>query len=490
MAEHAREPLETAAPAVPEAAGPAPAPLTSGLSPARVLALQRTAGNRATAAILARNGPDGGTATVDAGTSGGGGVEDILSLIGERRWDDAVRRLQGLPAAEMVNQLHRMRRVDLETLRDRAGAMGAEFAGVHDAAEAARVRQLGLDWDAAVAGASWQEAVTLVQAYNDIDLPLKLDALTYEQIDALCRQADRMLPAYARTRQAAEPIRVRKLTAEYDAAVGGADWTRAVTLLNAFNDDDIRRKVDALRPEQRRQMEAAVRQTPAIGTGDRLLTALRARTGTRTGEIFGTVTTTGAPQSATTPGGAYAFVFNLTFTPDPTVVNATQIAFVQTCRLVTPGTNTNREYMEPQNSRRNSRQEAIDRQAGNAFGWYGFGNNGQPNPALSNITPGSAPTPLTPAWLYDRPSDNMTNVSFEFETSVIARQGAQANLVYSVVHWGFTVDNAGAVTANPVRVEDRPTAGFGEAAAAWNAQAAGPVAGRNAPGQQPLPAFR
>lgn len=290
---------------------------------------------------------------------------------------------------------------------------------------------------------------------------------------------------------ARERARVAQLEADYAAAITPpADWVRAATLLNAYNDDDIRRKVDALTPDQRRQMEAGARQATAIGSGDRVLGALRTQTGTRQGQIFGTVATTGTPQSATTPGGAYGFVFTLTFTHDASVVNATQIAFVQTSRVVTTGTNTNREYMEPQNSRRNSRQEAIDRQAGNAFGWYGFGNNGQPNPHLANIRTGSAPTPLTPAWLYDRPSDNMTNVSFEFETSVICRQGAQANLVYSVVHWGFTVDNAGAVTAIPVRVEDRPTAGFGEAVTAWNTQAAGPSAGRNAPSQQALPAFR
>ena len=65
MAEHEREPPEPAA--QPALAGvpaeSAPAPVT--WSPSRVLALQRSAGNRATRAMLARNGPDGGTGTVE-----------------------------------------------------------------------------------------------------------------------------------------------------------------------------------------------------------------------------------------------------------------------------------------------------------------------------------------------------------------------------------------------------------------------------------------
>jgi hypothetical protein len=243
MADRERKPLEPTAQPAPAGVSAESATAPVAWSPSRVLALQRTAGNRATRAMLARNGPDGGTGTVERPP---GGLGDFMSLISEQRWEDAVRQLQGMPPAEMTTQLHQMRRVDLETLKDRAAAMGPDFTGVRDAAEAARVRQLGLDWDAAVAGGNWQEAVTLVQAYNDIDLPLKLDALTYDQIAALCRQADRMLPAFARTRRAAEPIRVRKLIAEYEAAVAAANWARAAELLAAFNDTDLATRVDAL----------------------------------------------------------------------------------------------------------------------------------------------------------------------------------------------------------------------------------------------------
>jgi hypothetical protein len=72
----------------------------------------------------------------------------------------------------------------------------------------------------------------------------------------------------------------------------------------------------------------------------------------------------------------------------------------------------------------------------------------------------------------------------------VSIEGPQANLVYSVVHWGFDVDRAGTMTAHATTVEDRPTAGLATAAAVWNAQVAGPLAGRNDPNQQALPAFR
>jgi hypothetical protein len=258
-----------------ERQGPAAGPgVAAAPAVARVLALQRSAGNHVTAAFLARQ--DGGAGTADAGTAPAGGVGDLLTLITERRWDEAVRRLQTLSEADLVTELRRVRRVDLDPLRDRAGALGAEFLRVRDAAESERVRQLAIDWERAVADGNWQEAVTLVQAYNDIDLPLKLDALSLDQINALCQQADRMLPAYARTRRAAEPIRIRKLIAAYDAAVAAADWPRAALLLNAFNDTDIAARVDALPAPALALMRSAAQ--PHTGSwGARVVQALNRR---------------------------------------------------------------------------------------------------------------------------------------------------------------------------------------------------------------------
>jgi hypothetical protein len=233
-------PAEVQAPLAPgpvvAPAGGGPARMTPQLTVSRVLALQATSGNRAVAAMIARVGEDGGTATADAPA---GGVADFMSLITTQQWEAAIRALDAMADAAMVAQLQVIRRVDLEQIKSHADAMGASFTRVRDAAETARVRQLGLDWDEAVRGGRWQEAVTLVQAYNDTDLPLKLEALDYDQIAALCTQADSMLPGYERVRRTAEPIRVRKLNEAYEAAVNGALWPRAVLLVNAYNDTDL-----------------------------------------------------------------------------------------------------------------------------------------------------------------------------------------------------------------------------------------------------------
>jgi hypothetical protein len=200
------------------------------------------------------------------------------------------------------------------------------------------------------------------------------------------------------------------------------------------------------------------------------------------------VTHTETPHSAASAGSGYSFEINIAFTPNPKVVTCDEISFVQTSRVVQPGTNTNKEYMEPQNSRRNANNEAVDRIKTRKQGWYGYNNDGT---HASTITPGkSSTTPVIAAKFYDKPSDAMTNVSFNFETAVIAKSGSQANLVYSVIKWGFDVDAAGAVTAHTVTVEDRVSAGFGTAVDAWNKQAAGPAADRNAPDQVALPTFR
>ncbi|HET7486999.1 MAG TPA: hypothetical protein VFJ85_03665 [Acidimicrobiales bacterium] len=208
-------------------------------APGALLALQRSGGNRAATLAVSRQrdggAGDGGVATDPQP----GGVTDFVTLLTENRWDEAVRRLGAMSDAAMTEQLRRIRRVDLERLRDQAGSGTPEMVRVRTAAEAARVRQLGLDWDEAVAAGRWTEAVTLVQAYNDVDLPQKLKALTFDQIADLCSAADSMLPAYQRVRTAAEPIRVAKLNEAYEAAVNGSQWARAVLLVNAYNDTDL-----------------------------------------------------------------------------------------------------------------------------------------------------------------------------------------------------------------------------------------------------------
>lgn len=154
-------------------------------------------------------------------------------------WPRVARALDGFPPAEIFTRVEALTLDQLNALTAAARPLGDPVARMLGPAETARIAKLLQEWTAAFTAGTWARAVTLVQAYNDTDLPLQLDRLGYDQIEGLCAQADRMLPAYERTRRAAEPIRIRKLGEAYGAAVTGADWARATQLVNAYNDDDL-----------------------------------------------------------------------------------------------------------------------------------------------------------------------------------------------------------------------------------------------------------
>jgi hypothetical protein len=458
-----------------------------GTDTARFLALQGSAGNRATAGlIVARQ-------SLDAGTPAPAPAGDFNASVAHGDYDAAVRALDALGDDDQnarlrvlpVDQLSRLADAARRVFRDPTNRTTRNVEHWEmEVGERTRFRQR---FDAFVAAGSWDEAAgAAMPAFeNSATRRTALAGLSRDAVRNLSAAAGRLGPPGLEVFQDCEFVRVAQLEADYNAAVGH-DWVQAATLLNAYNDHDLDIKIGLLTPDHKVQMMAGARQASAIGTGDRIISRLHTSTGRAQGAIFGTVTTSQQPEPGLA-GGGYAFVFRITFHPDPSVVNATKIGFVQTSRVVQPGTNTNKEYMEPQNSRRNANQEAIDRVPGRKFGYYGMNNDRSPG---GNVTFGSAPATPTDATFYDRPSDAMLNVSFNFETAVVAIEGAQANLVYSVVHWGFDVDGSGNLTAHPVTVEDRPTAGLATAAQAWNTQAAGPAAGRNDPNQQALPAFR
>jgi hypothetical protein len=129
------------------------------------------------------------------------------------------------------------------------------------------VRKLGEMYEDAWRHGRWEEAVTLVQAYNDIDLPVKLGELDQPSIDALCHQAS-LMPSYARVRTAAEPIRIQKLGEAYEAAVNAGTWPQAVLLLNAYNDADLVPKANLIKAKGAPAMTAAAAAATAQWADD------------------------------------------------------------------------------------------------------------------------------------------------------------------------------------------------------------------------------
>jgi hypothetical protein len=129
-----------------------------------------------------------------------------MSLITDRRWAEAVGRLDSMDEQQMAAQLHVVQRTHLEQIVAQARSLGDKKVEV--AAEAARVRQLNLDWGEAVASGQWEEAVILVQAYNQHDLETKLGALkstSPEKLRKVQYQAATM-KGYERVRDVAATI--------------------------------------------------------------------------------------------------------------------------------------------------------------------------------------------------------------------------------------------------------------------------------------------
>jgi hypothetical protein len=279
------------------------------------------------------------------------------------------------------------------------------------------------------------------------------------------------------------------------ALAKGSDWPKAARFVSVLDDAGIAKNVATLSPPELKQLAKGARNTPG-GGDERLLSSIRKALKVHPGEMFGTVVVTMAPKDGVntgwslTPDTAYSCLVNITFTPDPDVVDATVIAFVQTMSLLRTGTLDSLEDRKGVDKRFNAKKQAVDRAPYSKSGWYGQQNDGTyKKTALSGVEPGSVIGGIaTPARMTDNPDGKYAKTTWSYETSVIAQAGTDAGLVYSVVSWFFVVDKDLKITNHAFTVADRPTADFGSAVGAWNRQATG--SDPQPQGQLPLPAQR
>jgi hypothetical protein len=181
-----------------------------------------------------------------------------------------------------------------------------------------------------------------------------------------------------------------------------------------------------------------------------------------------------------------SYKFEITFLPNAGAVNATLIEFIQMAKVVSTVNSTPDPVgvPNPQNAGANgaARQTAdhsrVDRLPGSTQGWYGIGTNGLP---VSHLRPWQAGS-TSPAWMSDTPSRSVPNVSFDFETAAICRQGTDQGMVYATVQWGFTIDANMKVIPKDVKYFNKESNDFDLAVAFWNAEAS-----RTGSNEQPLP---
>ena len=215
-----------------------------------------------------------------------------------------------------------------------------------------------------------------------------------------------------------------------------------------------------------------------------------------TGNTFGDWDINQTNTDGTGAGTTYASEINIDFTPKAATVDSPEIAFVQDVALLKKSGGSADERANFKN-RRTDEGHTIDRVDNKKHGWYGYNNDGKPSGVVDasgaftsgNIRPGSAPKPLTPAKLYDRPSWSMANTEWKFETYAISKSGTQANQLYGGLKWGFDVDKDCKLTSHTPTHLDKATASFNKSVKAWNDQAGGDASKRNHADQQTLGPF-
>jgi hypothetical protein len=280
----------------------------------------------------------------------------------------------------------------------------------------------------------------------------------------------------------------------FDDAVHSGDWATAATSFAKLAVP--RTKLPPLTIDQLRLLQDAVTRARSMldGAGIMLQLAIAAELQGKgvpaatiaAGTAFGTLETKVDERidGDKTTGAPYAYKINLTFTPDTAVINADEIAFIQTTRLVETASGSNADHKETNKKRQTPSATSVDRRSGKKQGWYGMKDDGTGN---SMLTTWKKSAPATPATMQDRASWNQPNTTWQFETMVVCRSGTDIGKVYAVLTWGFTVDADLKLTEQTRTVTNKQSTEATTAVSKWNDQATGSAFDRNTPGQMSLP---
>jgi hypothetical protein len=285
---------------------------------------------------------------------------------------------------------------------------------------------------------------------------------------------------------------------EFDDAVKSGDWATAVTALARLAVPAT--KLPPLTIDQLRLLQDAVTRARSVlgGVGVVLqlavavelqgkgVPAAKVAAGTAFGKLETTVAEKIDGDKAT--GSSYAYKIHITFTPDTAVVDADEIAFIQTTRLVETASGSNKDPKETNKKRQTPSATSVDRLSGKKQGWYGMMKDDGTGSGTLTVWKKSAPA--TPATMQDRTSWNEPNTTWQFEAMVVCRSGADAGKVYVAVTWGFTVDADLKLTEQARTVTNKQSPEATAAVGKWNEQAAGSAADRNAANQVSLPALK
>jgi hypothetical protein len=283
----------------------------------------------------------------------------------------------------------------------------------------------------------------------------------------------------------------------YDDAVKAGDWDKAAELVTKLEWGKISDKLVALTADQLRLLDDALSRLGGIFSKRVLVRAMIAATlvrdkgvdekkaapGRAYGEIKAEVGTIKNGDKST--GAYFEYPIKVIFKPDKSAVNADEIAFIQSVRVVGTASGSNKS---PYGTKRmTGKNTKVDRLTGREQGWYGYNDDDTPS---GTVQAWRKADPDKEAWLEDTPSADYENTTYEFETAAVCKSGPDKGTVYAVLKWGFTTDSDLKVTGAPNKVFNKMSKEFSAAVDKWNEQAKGAAADRNAPGQKELPAVK
>lgn len=278
-------------------------------------------------------------------------------------------------------------------------------------------------------------------------------------------------------------IRGTLLSRMYDDCVQHARWKDAVSYLNGFDDPGIVERIERLKDsvDSRRELIVAALENA------RVLALIRTATGLAIDEKkpFGELRTAGfVPQQDGRYTDADAGTITIEFVPNPDLVSAEEIAFVQTIRRVYTGTDSTAKYSFGMGDRATDRGTTVDRLGKRKFGWFGHEDSGK---AGTKVEVGfcRSNSDKKPSAMTDTPG-KVRGTENTFEACAIAKAGKDTGRVYGCLVWGFTVDDNFGVRPKPVEVQLKTSSEFQAATVNWNAQAAGTIGGGSSD-QQSLP---
>ena len=303
------------------------------------------------------------------------------------------------------------------------------------------------------------------------------------------------------TRALARELTTTKQMFEDDIAA--KRWSRALSALETLDKNQIGPALGFLTPDQLRYLDDEATREGRSSSGsvrsgirktltDQGVSKAHAKSGRGFGKAWAKY---GKIKSGKKSDNSYAVEINLDFQPDPDVVGADEIRWIQAVRTVDMPSGSLNEPRPEFSSRATAANWMLDRMEGKQYGWYGINDDASAGTNTRPWTRGSKQT----AWMWDKPGWDVPNMKWEFEAAAVCRTGSadtvtrkgdKRGFVYAVITWGFDVGANGEIKTHKIKVWNKPTDEFGQTVAKWNEQARGELATMNAAGQFELPAVQ